>query len=59
MTDAMLEHAGFLPGQQVWFTIDYRLGQITIAPDHDYMIAGRYMNAPEAEAMRQRRSRGK
>ncbi|MFM0499083.1 hypothetical protein [Paraburkholderia caffeinilytica] len=59
VTDAMLEHAGFLPGHQVLFSIDYRLGQITITPDYDYRIAGRYMAAAETEAMLQRRSKRK
>lgn len=59
VTDAMLEHAGFLPGHQVRFIIDYRLGQITITPDYDYRVAGRYMTAPETEAMLQRRSKRK
>lgn len=57
VTDAMLEHAGFLPGHKVLFSIDYRLGQITITPDYDYRVAGRYMTAPETEAMLQRRSK--
>jgi hypothetical protein len=57
VTDAMLEHAGFLPGHQVLFSIDYRLGQITITADYDYRVASRYMTAPETEAMLQRRSK--
>lgn len=56
VTNAMLEHAGFLPGNQVLFSIDYRHGHITITPDYDYRVAGRYMAAPEADAMLQRRS---
>jgi toxic protein SymE len=56
ITDTMLEHAGFLPGNQVLFSIDYRYRH-TITPDYDYLIAGRYMTAPEAEATRQRLSR--
>ncbi|WP_454871578.1 hypothetical protein [Paraburkholderia xenovorans] len=55
ITDRLLEHAGFLPGQQVMFSVDHRYGHITITPDYDYRIAGRYMTAPEAEAMLQRR----
>jgi hypothetical protein len=57
ITNAMLEHAGFLPGNQVLFSIDYRLGHITITPDYDYRVAGRYMSTPETEAMLQRRSK--
>jgi len=57
VTDAMLEHAGFLPGNQVLLSIDYRLGHITITPDYDYSVAGKYMSAPETKAMLQRRSR--
>ncbi|WP_250493208.1 hypothetical protein [Caballeronia sp. GAWG1-1] len=57
ITDAMLEHAGFLPGNQVLFSIDYRHGHITVTPDYDYRIASRYMTEPEAEAMLQRRNR--
>lgn len=57
ITNAMLEHAGFLPGNQVLFSIDYRLGHITITPDYDYRVAGTYMSAPETEAMLQRRSK--
>ncbi|MDT8838228.1 hypothetical protein [Paraburkholderia fungorum] len=57
ITDAMLEHAGFLPGNQVRFSIDYRHGHITITPDYDYRVAGRYMTAPETEAMLQRRGK--
>ena len=53
----MLEHAGFLPGNQVLFSIDYRLGHITITPDYDYRVAGRYMSTPETETMLQRRSK--
>ena len=53
ITDAMLEHAGFLPGQQVMFSVDHRVGHITITPDHDYRVAGRYM----AEATLQRPSK--
>lgn len=59
ITDTMLEHAGFLPRNQVLFSIDYRYRHITITPDYDYLIAGRYMSAPEAEATRQRLSRRK
>lgn len=54
ITDAMLEHAGFLPEHQVLFSIDYRLGHITITPDYDYRVASRYMTAPETDAMLQR-----
>ncbi|WP_434107816.1 hypothetical protein [Paraburkholderia caffeinilytica] len=57
VTDAMLEHAGFLPGHQVLLSIDYRLGQITIAVDYDYRVAGRYMTEPEKGAMLRRRSK--
>ncbi|MBB5542310.1 hypothetical protein A8H39_18245 [Paraburkholderia fungorum] len=57
VTNAMLEHAGFLPGNQVLFSIDYRHGHITITPDYDYRVAGRYMTATEANAMLQRRSK--
>jgi hypothetical protein len=57
ITNAMLEHAGFLPGQQVLFSIDYRLGHITITPDYDYRVSGRYMSAPETEAMQRRSKR--
>lgn len=57
VTDAMLEHAGFLPGRQVLFSVAYRLGYLTITPDSDYRVAGRYMTGPEAEAMLQRRSK--
>ncbi|MFM0235585.1 hypothetical protein [Paraburkholderia sediminicola] len=57
ITDTLLEQAGFLPGQQVMFSIDHRFGHITITPDHDYRVAGRYMTGPEAEAMLQRRSK--
>jgi toxic protein SymE len=53
----LLEHAGFLPSNQVLFSIDYRPGHITITPDHDYRVAGRYMTAPETKAMLQRRSK--
>ncbi|WP_175158981.1 hypothetical protein [Paraburkholderia fynbosensis] len=56
ITDDMLEHAGFLPENQVLFRFDYRLGHITITPDYDYRVAGRYMTEPEAEAMLQRRA---
>ena len=59
ITDAMLERAGFLPGQQVLFSVDHRCGHITITPDYDYRIAGRYMTATEAKATRQRLSRRK
>lgn len=59
VTDAMLERAGFLPGQQVLFSVDYRYGHITITPDYDYRIAGRYMSGQEAEDTRQRLSRRK
>ncbi len=57
ITDAMLERVGFLPGQQVLFSIDDRYGHITITPDHDYMIGNRYLTGPEAEDTRQRLSR--
>ncbi len=57
VTDAMLERAGFLPGHQVLFAINHRLGQITITPDYDHRVAGRYMTEPETEAMRERRSK--
>jgi toxic protein SymE len=59
VTDAMLEHAGFLPGNRVLFTIDYRPGRITITPDYEYRIAGRYLTEPETKAMLQRRSKRK
>ncbi|WP_454825070.1 hypothetical protein [Paraburkholderia xenovorans] len=55
--DAMLEYMDFLPGQQILFSIDHRCGHITITPDYDYRVAGRYMTAAEAEAMLQRRSK--
>jgi hypothetical protein len=57
ITDAMLKHAGSLPGQQVVFSVDHRYGHITITPDYDYRIVGRYMTAPETETMLQRRSK--
>ncbi len=57
ITDALLEQAGFLPGQQVLFSVDHRCGHITITPDYDYRIASRYMTGQEAEAMLQRRSK--
>jgi len=41
VVDALLEHAGFLPGQRVFLSVDYRSGQIMIAPDRNYTIAGR------------------
>jgi toxic protein SymE len=47
VVDALLEHAGFLPGQRVYFSVDYRSGQITIAPDRNYTIAGRQMTPEE------------
>ena len=53
----MLKHAGSLPGQQVVFSVDHRYGHITITPDYDYRIVGRYMTAPETETMLQRRSK--
>ncbi|HEX7682534.1 MAG TPA: hypothetical protein VF446_03190 [Trinickia sp.] len=40
ITDDLLAHAGFLPGQHVLFSVDYRVGRISITPDHHYMIAG-------------------
>lgn len=55
--DAMLEYMDFLPGQQVLFSIDHRRGHITITPDYDYRVAGRYMSAPETEPMLLRRRR--
>ncbi|WJF90293.1 hypothetical protein QS306_00970 [Paraburkholderia bonniea] len=59
ITDALLEQAGFLPGQQVMFSVDHRYGHITITPDHDYRIAGCYMTEPETTAMLERRSKRK
>ncbi|WP_167042014.1 hypothetical protein [Burkholderia sp. Ax-1724] len=41
VVDALLEHAGFLPGQRVFLSVDYRSGQIMIAPNRNYTIAGR------------------
>ena len=40
ITEHLLAHAGFLPGQHVLFSVDYRHSRITITPDHHYMIAG-------------------
>jgi toxic protein SymE len=40
ITERLLAHAGFLPGQHVLFSVDYRNSRITITPDHSYMIAG-------------------
>ncbi|CAN7524348.1 hypothetical protein LJR230_003574 [Trinickia sp. LjRoot230] len=40
ITEHLLAHAGFLSGQHVLFSVDYQNSQITIAPDHRYMIAG-------------------
>lgn len=57
--DALLEQVGFLPGQQVLFSVDHRFGHVTITPDYDYRVAGRYMTAPETKAMLQRRSKRK
>jgi len=54
VTDAMLEHAGFLPGNQVLFTIDYRPRRIIITPDYAYVSGGRYMTEQETQAMPQR-----
>lgn len=47
VVDALLDHAGFLPGQRVYFSVDYRSGVITIALDHNYTIAGRQMTKEE------------
>ncbi len=55
IADDLLERAGFLPGEQVMFSVDHRSGRITITPDYDYRVAGRYMTGPEVEAMLQRR----
>jgi len=57
ITDKLLEQAGFLPGHQVMFSVDHRFGRITITPDYDYRVAGRYMTEPEVEAMLQRRGK--
>jgi hypothetical protein len=59
ITDTLLQQVGFLPGQQVMFSVDHRSGHITITPDYDYRVAGRYMNELEVEAMLQRRSKQK
>ncbi|EIF31624.1 hypothetical protein BCh11DRAFT_07154 [Burkholderia sp. Ch1-1] len=37
------------------FSVDHRSGRITITPDYDYRVAGRYMTPTEADAMLQRR----
>jgi toxic protein SymE len=47
VADALLEHAGFRPGQPVLFSVDYRFGQIMIGADKDYTIAGRQMTQSE------------
>jgi hypothetical protein len=57
VTDALLEQAGFLPGQHVMFSVDHRFGHITITPDYDYRVASRYMTESETEAMLQRRGK--
>ncbi|WP_429409538.1 hypothetical protein [Paraburkholderia sp. GAS82] len=43
VTDALLERIGFLPGQRVMFSVDHRLGHITISLDRNYTIAGKPM----------------
>lgn len=40
VADHLRAHAGFLPGQHVLFSVDYRNARITITPDHSHMIAG-------------------
>jgi toxic protein SymE len=47
VVDSLLDHAGFLPGQRVYFSVDYRSGVITIALDRNYTIAGRQMTEEE------------
>ncbi|WP_153100234.1 hypothetical protein [Paraburkholderia hayleyella] len=59
IADDLLERLGFMPGQQVLFCADHRGGCISISPDHDYRIAGHYMNPAEAADMLQRRARRK
>ncbi|WP_143751939.1 hypothetical protein [Burkholderia sp. SRS-W-2-2016] len=51
VVDSLLEHAGFLPGQRVLFSVDYRVGKITIALDRNYTIAGRQMTPEESIAL--------
>jgi toxic protein SymE len=52
VTDALLERIGFLPGQRVMFSVDHRLGHITISLDRNYTIAGK----PMTQQIRQRSS---
>ncbi len=51
VTENLLEHAGFKPGQHVLFSVDYVRRRITITVDQDYMIADRPMTR---EQIRQR-----
>jgi hypothetical protein len=39
------ERVGFLPGEQVMFSVDHRFGHVTITPEYGYRVAGRYMLA--------------
>lgn len=40
VADALLEHAGFRPGQAVFFRVDYRAGQIMIGADETTPLPG-------------------
>ncbi|MBB5448455.1 MULTISPECIES: hypothetical protein [unclassified Paraburkholderia] len=47
ITDALLEHLDFLPGQHVMFSVDHRFGHVIITPDRSYTVAGRPMTETE------------
>ncbi|MBU9163594.1 hypothetical protein [Burkholderia multivorans] len=45
--DRLLATAGFVPGNHVLLSVNYRSQQLTISPDHHYRIANREMTEQE------------
>lgn len=47
--DRLPATAGFVPGNHVLLSVDYRSRQLTISLDHNYRIAGREMTEQEIQ----------
>lgn len=47
--DRLLATAGFVPGNHVLLSVNYRSQQLTISPDHNYRIGNRKMIEQEIQ----------
>ncbi|MGU7785230.1 hypothetical protein [Burkholderia sp. PU8-34] len=50
VVDRLLATTGFVPGNHVLLSVNYRSQQLTISPDHNYRIGNREMTEQEIQA---------